>query len=162
MPIRGKALAISLSLLSCLVLNTENVPAAEPANLLQDFGRGQLLILTQQRCIVITAFVANTNKQRAQGLMHIRSMPQDEGMIFLYPKPARISMWMKNTLIPLDMFFLEGSGQVVTIAAHTEPMSEKIISSDSAVVAVLELNAGAAAYFGIAPGDWINFFSALN
>jgi uncharacterized membrane protein (UPF0127 family) len=152
-----KALAVYLSLMCISFTSAGTATSAEPAHLLQDFDQGQLLVVTDQRCILISTYVANSGQQRAQGLMHIRSMANTEGMIFLYPEPARISMWMKNTLIPLDMLFLKSDGRVAKIAANTKPMSETIINSDTDVTAVLELNAGAAQQLGIKSGDWIGF-----
>ena len=67
-------------------------------------------------------------------------------------------MWMKNTLMSLDMLFIKEDGKVTKITTQTEPMSEKIIHSDEKVRAVLELNAGVAEYFGIAKDARIKFF----
>jgi uncharacterized membrane protein (UPF0127 family) len=62
-------------------------------------------------------------------------------------------MWMKNTLIPLDMLFIEGNGRIAKVVARTVPLSTRTISSDHLVRGVLELNGGTAARLGIAPGD---------
>jgi hypothetical protein len=62
-------------------------------------------------------------------------------------------MWMKNTLIPLDMVFISAEGQVHRIEQNTEPFSTALISSDGAVVGVLELNAGEAEKIGLKRGD---------
>lgn len=94
--------------------------------------------------------------------MHIRSMQADEGMIFLYDAPTEIHMWMKNTFISLDMIFINSEGVLQQIAAQTEPLSEKIISSRSSVNSVLELNAGAAAYYGLTPGNRVIYPNTLN
>jgi uncharacterized protein len=73
-------------------------------------------------------------------------------MLFIYPAPQPISMWMKNTHIPLDMLFVAADGRVVTVVANTTPMSLKTIESGKAVTAVIELNAGTAARLHIAAG----------
>ncbi len=152
---------ISVSwLLVAGLANSNDGRAAEPADLLKDFARDQLIIVTGFRCIRFTVYVANDQQQRAQGLMYIRSMPADEGMIFLYPEPVLISMWMKNTLIPLDMIFIAADFSVSSIAKETEPMSETIIDSEYRVQAVLELGGGIAEYFGIREGDQIIFPAA--
>ena len=81
-------------------------------------------------------------------------------MIFLFDEPAEIHMWMKNTYISLDMIFISNDGVLKKIVAQTEPLSETIISSQSRVGIVLELNAGAAAYYGLKPGGRIIYPSS--
>ncbi|MBY0296728.1 MAG: DUF192 domain-containing protein [Methylobacterium sp.] len=90
---------------------------------------------------------------RAQGLMYRRTMAPDRGMLFDFAQVAPVSMWMKNTYLPLDMLFIRADGTVARIAADTEPLSTRTISSGEPVLAVLELNAGTAAKLGIRAGD---------
>ncbi len=97
--------------------------------------------------------VARTPDQRAQGLMYRRSMPADHGMLFDFERVEPVSMWMQNTYLPLDMLFIRPDGTIARIAANTEPLSTRTIPSGEPVLAVLELNAGAAARLGIRPGD---------
>jgi hypothetical protein len=99
--------------------------------------------------------VADTPKARARGLMFRKSMPADHGMLFDFKAEGPVSMWMKNTYIPLDMVFIGRDGRVVGVAADTEPMSERIIASPQPAYAVLELNAGAARKMSLAPGDQV-------
>ncbi|MGE0195394.1 MAG: DUF192 domain-containing protein, partial [Methylocystis sp.] len=73
--------------------------------------------------------VVNTPKARARGLMYRKSMPDDHGMLFEFKAEGPVSMWMKNTYIPLDMVFIARDGRVVGVAADTEPFSERIIAS---------------------------------
>ena len=136
--------------------------SAEPEVMLRNFPKGQLIIAGDLHCIWFSVFVADTPAHRAQGLMHIRSLQADEGMIFLYDAPTEIHMWMKNTFISLDMIFISSEGVLQQIAAQTEPLSETIISSRSTASAVLELNAGAAAYYGLASGNRIIYPNTLN
>jgi uncharacterized membrane protein (UPF0127 family) len=132
--------------------------AAEPAFFLREFKQTRLIIDTKARgCVLFDVYVAQTNAQRAQGLMNIESMGRYEGMIFLYAQEAAISMWMKNTRIPLDMLFIGRNRRITRIHKNAVPMSEDIIESGSTVVAVLELNGGAADYFAISPDDRIIF-----
>ncbi|MCJ2073587.1 DUF192 domain-containing protein [Methylobacterium sp. J-030] len=92
---------------------------------------------------------------RSRGLMFRRHMPADHGMLFDFERDEPVTMWMKNTYLPLDMVFIRPDGTISRIAADTEPLSTAIIPSGSPVVAVLELNAGTAAKLGIQPGDRI-------
>ena len=97
--------------------------------------------------------VARTDDERAKGLMDRSHMPEDRGMLFDFKQVTPISMWMKNTVMPLDMFFIRADGTVARITEHTEPFSTRVIPSGEPVLAVLELNAGAAARIGAKAGD---------
>ena len=74
-------------------------------------------------------------------------------MLFFYETPQEITMWMRNTYIPLDMVFIRADGTVHRIEARTEPLSENIIASRGDVTACLELAGGAAERLGLKPGD---------
>ena len=97
--------------------------------------------------------VANTPGQQALGLMFRTKLDDTEGMLFPHDDTREVSMWMRNTYIPLDMVFIRADGVVHRIEANTEPMSERIIPSNGPVGAVLEIAGGAAARLGIATGD---------
>ena len=97
--------------------------------------------------------VMRTDEERARGLMFRRFMPADRGMLFDFKTEQPVLMWMKNTYIPLDMIFISRTGTVTHVAANTEPMSERTISSGPPAYAVLEVNAGVAAKIGLKPGD---------
>jgi uncharacterized membrane protein (UPF0127 family) len=99
--------------------------------------------------------VVDTPKARARGLMFRKSMPADHGMLFEFKAEGPVSMWMKNTYIPLDMVFIGRDGRVVGVAADAEPLSERIITSPEPAYSVLELNAGAARRISLAPGDQV-------
>lgn len=132
--------------------------SATPADLLRDFDRTQLIIDSSSHgCLLFDIYIANTRKQRSQGLMFIRSMDEYEGMLFIFSEPAEISMWMKNTLISLDMLFINDQLKIITIHSDATPMSTDIISSGGTASGVLELNGGIAEKFGISPGDQIIF-----
>ena len=81
--------------------------------------------------------------------MYVPEMPDDVGMLFIHPSERMISMWMKNTLIPLDMVFMDSSGVVTHIAANTVPGSLDTISSMQPALGILEINGGLAARLGI-------------
>lgn len=97
--------------------------------------------------------VAQSARQLAQGLMYRKSLGASAGMLFDFGRPQPIAMWMKNTLIPLDMLFIDGDGVVTGIAERTEPMSTEVIGSPGPVRAVLEVNGGTASRLGLRPGD---------
>ncbi len=117
--------------------------------------REVVTLITQSGRHVISAEIADTPFKQSRGLMFRRSMPSDQGMLFLYDSSQKINMWMKNTFIPLDMVFIRSNGIVHRIETDTEPFSERIISSGGEVIAVLELNAGTSARLQLKAGDRI-------
>ena len=122
--------------------------------LAEDFTETSLTIETSANSSVhFAVFLAEERAQQARGLMFVREMPEDVGMLFLYPRERMISMWMKNTFIPLDMVFMDDSGTVVHVAENTTPGSLASISSQRPARAVLEINAGLVRRLGIGPGD---------
>jgi uncharacterized membrane protein (UPF0127 family) len=109
------------------------------------FAKDVLIIhASNHACYRLDIYIAATDEQRARGLMHVRSLPESTGMLFLYDYDARLSMWMKNTFIPLDILFVRADGTVSSIAYNTEPQSLKSIAALEPVRYVLELNAGVA------------------
>ncbi|MCP4926632.1 MAG: DUF192 domain-containing protein [Gammaproteobacteria bacterium] len=117
--------------------------AAKPKYYLADFTITTAIIETSAlSCLAISIYLADSRQQQAQGLMHIEQLDKNEGMLFRYSEPAIITMWMKNTYIPLDMAFIRQDGRVAAIARHTTPMSTARITSREQVTMVLELNAG--------------------
>jgi uncharacterized protein len=97
-------------------------------------------------------WVANTPAREQQGLMFVRELAPDKGMVFVGESPRVWTMWMRNTYIPLDMLFVAVDGRVVKIA-HAIPHDETIISSDIAVNAVIELQAGISDKLHLKVGD---------
>ena len=93
-------------------------------------------------CLLLNIYLAENSAQRAQGLMFIEQMDEMEGMLFTYPQPVGMTMWMKNTYIPLDMLFIRQDGSISNIAKNTTPLSTSRISSSEPVSMVLELNGG--------------------
>jgi len=118
-----------------------------------DTQREPLTIRTSAGAHDFRVELATTNDQQATGLMYRRKMAADAGMLFVYPSDAPVSMWMKNTFIPLDMFFIGSDGRITHIAERTVPQSIELIGSNGPVRAVLELNGGTASRLGIKPGD---------
>jgi uncharacterized protein len=98
--------------------------------------------------------LATTPEQQALGLMFRTHLADTKGMLFFHgPKPRELTMWMRNTYIPLDMVFIRADGTVHHIAARTEPFSERMISSQGQVAGVLEIGGGIAERLGLKPGD---------
>ncbi len=117
------------------------------------FERSEITIVTGKGPVRLDVELATDDRQRAQGLQHREAMAADAGMLFLFPAPQIIDMWMKNTHLSLDMIFIRGDGHVVAIVQETKPYSLDIVSSGVPAYAVLEVLAGTARRLGIAPGD---------
>jgi uncharacterized membrane protein (UPF0127 family) len=101
--------------------------------------------------------VAESDREQQHGLMFRQSIGDNEGMLFPYPTPREITMWMRNTFIPLDMIFIRGDGIIHRIATDTEPFSETIIPSQGEATAVLEMKAGSARRLGLKAGDRVEY-----
>jgi len=110
-------------------------------------------IATRSGVHAFTVELATTDAERATGLMYRKELPEGQGMLFDFGRDQEVSMWMKNTYVSLDMIFIRADGSVARIAENTEPQSTRIISSGGPVRAVLEVVAGTARKFKIAPGD---------
>ncbi len=78
--------------------------------------------------VVLKLEVADTEPERLNGLMGRKSLPENTGMIFDFEEAGYYSMWMKNTLIPLDMLFLNDNGMVIALAPNRQPMNEELIN----------------------------------
>jgi uncharacterized protein len=85
--------------------------------------------------------VADTEEARTRGLMFRGELAPDAGMLFLYPEPTELSFWMRDTLIPLDLAFLDDEGSVLSVVT-LEPFSEELHTSPVPVRMALEVNAG--------------------
>lgn len=99
--------------------------------------------------------LADTPAKRAQGLMYREHMPEDAGMLFVYPGAGRAQFWMKNTLIALDMLFISPEGRVLKIHPMAEPLSEAVIDGGDGVKYVLEINGGLAKSLGLKAGAYL-------
>lgn len=96
--------------------------------------------------------VADNYESRKTGLMHRKSMPPDHGMIFVFAEEQPLGFWMKNTLIPLDVIYLDAKGKVVSVK-KLEPLDLTPVSSDGPAKYAIEINRGAAAEAGVKAGD---------
>lgn len=99
--------------------------------------------------------IAATPEEHAQGLMFRTAMPQDRGMLFVFGTEGVRSFWMRNTLIPLDILFIDPDGKIVKIHENAKPYDETLLSSEVPAFAALELNGGSASRSGIAVGDTV-------
>lgn len=143
-----------LLLLALLAAAPVATPAREAPPALSEFPRERIAIETRSaRRHVFEAWRADTVAHRAQGLMFVEELHPDQAMIFVYAPPQRVGMWMKNTLIPLDMLFVDERGCVVKVHERARPGALDTITADEPVVLVVELAGGTVAALGIRRGD---------
>ena len=117
------------------------------------FERDTLAIRTASGEIKFDVELALTPAQKQRGLMFREKLEPYTGMLFDFGTPQVVSMWMMNTLIPLDMIFIAADGRIISIAANTKPMSTDTILSGGQALGVLEIAGGTARLLGIKPGD---------
>lgn len=109
-------------------------------------------IETHEKTIDIALELAATEPERELGLMNRKALKPYDGMAFFFPNTAPRKFWMKNTLIPLDMLFVDEAGSIVYIVTG-KPLSEEPVGPRGPVATVIELDGGRAAKSGIAVGD---------
>jgi uncharacterized protein len=140
---------------------TAGDPAAAPLDL-STWPRAALEVVQPQaagqpRKFRFDVWVADTPERGEQGLMFVRDLPAERGMIFPFPKPRVVTFWMKNTYIELDMLFIAAGGRVVKIIDRAPPLRLDLLSSEVPVTAVLELRGGEAGLLGLKVGDRVSW-----
>lgn len=141
---------------SPLLANTDNAVASVQKAPKVTFKKEFITIKTQNNNLKYHTEIAQTKEQMELGLMHRKFLPQNAAMLFLFKKEQKIYMWMKNTLIPLDMLFIDNSGKIIHIAHNTKPNSLSIISAgERKSRAVLEIKGGSVRKHNIKVGDQI-------
>ena len=116
-------------------------------------GQQTVEIATKTGVHAFSVEIADNDAEREKGLMFRKELPEGHGMLFDFQREQEVGFWMQNTYISLDMIFIRGDGRILRVAENTEPLSTRIIPSNGPVRAVLEVIAGTARKYGIAPGD---------
>ena len=118
------------------------------------FNGGENRICSEDRCFQVE--LAQSPEERAQGLMFKKEVGEDKGMLFIYEEEGIYKFWMKNTLIPLDIIWLNSEGEVIFISNNTQPCEEDLCPTYGTNLNskyVLEINAGKAAESNIVVGS---------
>ena len=134
---------------------------AVPLPAAADEGSAQILPLDPQPVVIATrngpksysVEIADDASERAVGMMFRKSAPQDSAMLFDFGQTRLVTMWMRNTFVPLDILFIDDEMRIVTISRNAVPRSEEFISSGGPVRFALELAAGEADRDGLRVGD---------
>lgn len=142
--------------LSLLVLMVPAVTACAAATDARPAASESVKVVTASgKSHVFKVEIADDEPEREQGLMNRESLARDTGMLFQFEDMAVRSFWMRNTLIPLDILYLDDKGRIVSIARNAKPLDETPLSSIIPAKGVLEINGGQAAELGIMPGDTV-------
>lgn len=131
-------------------------PVGDPAHpeTVIEFGEPETVIVeTVDGDVVFEALIADSDTERQRGLMFREELADNEGMLFDYQEVQTVSMWMRNTLIPLDLIYIAPDGEVLKIIANARPHSLRSLPSDFPVLGVLEVRGGLTRDAGIQPGD---------
>lgn len=156
----GMLLAAAISCCASAWAADDTTPIEKRLEPLSNFPQDKLIILTPDaRQHVFRVWVADTGAHREQGLMFVKSLEPNTGMIFTFGPPQVVTMWMKNTLIPLDMVFIDKQGRVTRVIENAMPLSLEILSSKDKVSGVLELGGGVTKELGIRAGAVVRYGS---
>jgi uncharacterized protein len=143
-----------------MLLGGWTLPRAQNIESLDHFPQRVAQISTSAGPVSFKIWIADTTARSEQGLMYVRSLAHDQGMLFSRNSSAPMAMWMKNTLIPLDMLFVDAHGQIIFIRHNATPQSETIISVPAPIAipaeAVLELAGGECERQHISQGDHLS------
>lgn len=154
-------LAVALSACSSLARSSDNVPAqavqAPSRHPVSGLPVIDLTVTHGRQMHHFRVELAASPDEQAKGLMFRTAMAPDEGMIFPMNNGQPASFWMRNTVIPLDIIFINLDGHISNIAANAKPYDETPLLSVGVVKGVLELNGGRAKQLGIGPGDVVKW-----
>lgn len=131
-------------------------PPALPRTPRPDDGKDQLALCETRPirvgAVPLTVYLADTPERRELGLMHVRSLPDDRGMLFIYPDAKRHSFWMRNTFVPLSLAYIRDDGTIDQLV-DMEPHDERPHPSVGSVRFVLEVRQGWFREHQVAVGD---------
>jgi hypothetical protein len=152
-------IAFALAMSGCTASAEKNTTQARPVEAKPDEAmmlrqRGKVAVKTRQgRELRLDVEIASDDKARSRGLMHRASMPEMAGMIFIFPERRVHEFWMMNTLLALDMLFIDTDGTVVGIVEMAEPLTTTRRQVGEPSQRVLEVNGGWCGRHGVAAGD---------
>ena len=137
---------------------------APPVQPRPDDGRDQLALRPTAPIVVggvpLTVYLANTEESRELGLMHVKELPQDRGMLFIYPRAGRRRFWMRNTYVPLSLAYVAEDGTIEQLC-DMRPLEDTTYPSQSVVRFVLEVNQGWFTVHGVKVGARIEGLAGL-
>ncbi len=148
--------------IACLALTGAGADAGDSVSTFAGLPRSELQVVTASGTHRFQVWIAADDQSRERGLMFVRKLPPDEGMLFLFERPQFAAFWMKNTYLSLDLVFIRADGVVVNVAENTRPLTLDPIPSAAPVKAVLELLAGTSARIGLVAGNQVHHSAFAN
>ncbi|HVW67590.1 MAG TPA: DUF192 domain-containing protein [Steroidobacteraceae bacterium] len=158
--VTGPLRIICAALACALVLTTTLRAQSGPLEDLAKFPRAAVEILHGKKKKDprhLDVWVADTPARQEQGFMFARAVPPGQGMLFPQEKPRKMSMWMKDTYVELDLVFIGEKGAIERIIEHARPLSLDKLNSDKPVTAVLEIGGGEAQRLDLKVGDRVSW-----
>lgn len=155
-PVLAMLCALTLLMGAATIVRAQSGPLEDLAT----FPRTSLEILhgkDKKDPRVFNIWIADSAARQEQGLMFVQDVPEGQGMLFPQKKLRKMSLWMKNTYVELDMVFIGKKGAIDQIIEHAHPLSLQTQSSKEPVSAVLELKGGEAARLELKVGDHVNW-----
>lgn len=147
MSLRHALLALTALFAACANATDSALP------LFPGLQQAELEVETKSGSHRFRVWIAADDESRNQGLMRVRELPSDHGMLFLFDRPQVVAFWMKDTYLSLDLVFIAPDGRVLNIAPHARPFSLDPIESHGPAIAVLEVLAGTVEDIALRPGD---------
>jgi uncharacterized membrane protein (UPF0127 family) len=141
--------------IACLALTAASAAAGDLVSRFAGLPRSEIQVITQSGTHHFQVWIAADDRSRERGLMFVRKLSPDQGMLFLFERPQFAAFWMKNTYLSLDLVFIRADGVVVNVAENARPLTLDPIPSAGPVKAVLELLAGTSARIGLTAGSRI-------
>ena len=132
--------------------NIEVTPTVQKEIKFKKEGTVDILRMSGEHVVQLDIEIAETDEEKAQGLMFRQSMGDKQGMLFIFEEEKPQSFWMKNTYIPLDIIFISKEGRIVDQYLGADPKSNKSIRSRRPATYVLEVNAGFCRAYNTGPG----------
>ena len=144
----------SLVAFADLVTACSGTLASAPA-LFPSLDQARVTVTTASGAHEFDVWIAADERSREQGLMYIRELPPERGMLFIFERPQPVAFWMKDTYVSLDLVFIDPAGRVLNVAADAKPLALAPSPSRGEAIAVLEVLAGTARRIGLQPGDLV-------
>lgn len=154
-PLRACGLALAAALAVAAPATADESTSPAVLRWLETLPVAEAVVDTGEARTAFTVWVASTPWQKAHGLMHVKSLDPDRGMLFLLGGPEYASFWMRNTYVSLDLLFIGADRRIVNIIERAEPLTTTPRVSTAPVTRVLEVLAGTAERLGIRPGHTV-------
>ncbi len=146
-----RTVILALIACCCAAPGLSSAAAVEPV-------RSELTLVTRTGTrFALQVEIADSAAEKRRGLMYRESLEPTHGMLFLYQPATEVAIWMKNTLLSLDIIFIDAAGRIIRIEPRAVPLSETSMRSGGPVRAVLEINGGMTQDLGLNVGDRVAY-----